>query len=151
MFYVRFEQCYARCCMTAEVACFANYGEISDARVATHLGERVASVLKTQDAYNTSDYIYAKGVTTEEAWKNAVSKIEELTQDYSYNGQQVRYFWFVDYRGGEGFQNEELRTIIKDMPGAVQLGEYINANTSNRLIGYMVPFENKNGSEGDDD
>lgn len=151
MYYVRFEQCYGRCCMTAEVANFLNYGEIPDDGVSQHLGERVASALKNNNSYSTSDYIYAKGATTEEAWKNAVDKIKELTQEYSYNGTQVRYFWFVDYRRGAGFKEEELRTIIKEMPGAVELGEYINANTANRLIGYMVPFENENGSEEDDD
>lgn len=151
MIYVRFEQCYVRCCMTAEVANFANYGEIPDNLVCQHLSERIAGYLKTNDVYHTSDYIYAKGATSEEAWKNAISKINDLTQDYSYNGQQVRYFWFVDYNDGTGWEHEELRTIIKEMPGVVKLGKYTNANTANKLIGYMVPFENKNGDCSDDD
>lgn len=151
MFYVRFETYYGRCCMTAEIANFSACGEISEHHLIARFGVTGARRLSEKQFVTTSDTTYAKGETVEEAWKNAIEGIKDGVQDYSYNGIQVRYFWFVDYGGDEGWQNDELRQVVKAMPGVVRLGKYRNANTGNMLIGYMVPFENENGSDEYDD
>lgn len=151
MVYVRMETSYARCCMTAEMARFINYGDLTPEQFSHEVGFTQAEYLRERNSIKLSDYFYGKGETSEEAWKNALEELRQYVQEYSYNGVQVRYFWFVKYRDEGEYENNELRTIIKDTPNIVKLGEHRNANTYNMLDGYMLVIENTNGTDGEDD
>lgn len=151
MIYVRMETSHAACCMTAEMARFINWGDMDPEQFSREISRHTAEYLREHNSCHMSDYFYGKGETSEEAWKNALEELRKYVQEYSYNGVQVRYFWFVDYCTGNGYENNELRTIIAASPNVVKLGTHRNANTYNMLDGYMLVIENTNGTDGEDD
>ena len=84
------------------------------------------------------DYI-GRGETIEAAWQALLNKLNE-----TYDPDQMLHIWFVKNEIGDGeddwceyYENEELRTIVKAIPGVVHLGESINPNSNNYIDGYM--------------
>lgn len=158
---VRMQFSGGACCATGELCGFSHFPE------EWFKGDRWSRngprTLQSVDPYNhralaqqgwskSSTYLYGQGDTVEQAWQNCLKAAQAQVDGYSYKGSQLRYFWFVKYRGDdEGYQNEPLRQIVANAPGVVKLGEYVNANSTNTVDGYMMVFENANGEEPEDD
>ena len=149
---------HGACCATGEMCAFtlfrpqdlANYGSTDRERVKYLARYAVDSIMK-DDRGRHGEYFYGKGESPEEAWNNALRCVQEHVDCYSYRGMQLRYFWFVKYRSQDEHENQHLRAIVQEIPNVVKLGAYVNANTGNLVDGYMVPFENVNGSELDEE
>lgn len=150
---VRMTLSYGACCATAELRSFAHYDD-------NWFGDhpwREKRTLATLDPYNhksleaqgfsrSGDHFYGTGDTFTQAWQNCLKAVQESVDGYSYKGVQVRYFWFVQYRDGDGtYQHNELRELVMNTEGVVKLGAYVNANSSNTVDGYMMVFNNANG------
>lgn len=148
---VRMEKEDGRCCMTAEMASFAEMEYIDKAHAIRNCGSASRSIQESHNGCRIGDYFYGFGEHKLDAWKNALAEIQKSMEHYSYNGYQVRYFWFVKYDGDTDYVADSLRTVIATTPGVVALGEMRNANTYNTLDGYMLSFENTNGTDGEDD
>lgn len=80
-----------------------------------------------------------KGATLTEAWADAVRKLLASQPGFSLQ------FWFVrrvinskrDH--AEAFDHEELRSIIKELPGAKCIAEeYVNPNSGNKIEGWII-------------
>lgn len=152
MFYVvRMEKEDGRCCMTAEMASFQEMGYANKEQAIRSSGSCSRSIQENDSGCRIGGYFYGFGESLNDAWKNSLAEIQKSMEHYSYNGYQVRYFWFVKYDGDSEYVADSLRTIIATTPGVVALGEMRNANTYNTLDGYMVPFENTNGTDGEYD
>lgn len=160
MYAVRMQFSAGACCATGEMCGFSSVGPSWFA--GDHWTRDKPRTLRDFDSLNhqalerdgyshSNPYYYGKGETIEEAWQNCLKGLAVRVQGYSYNGHQVRYFWFVNYRGDDGYENDALRKIVQAMPGVVALGEYVNANSSNKVDGYLVPFENTHGEEPEDE
>ena len=62
--------------------------------------------------------------------------------NYSDNQQRLLHMHFVcrkDYQGNypEGYEWDEVRELVKQIPGVVEMGPYINGNSGNKLISYF--------------
>ena len=142
---------YGSCCMTGEMLGYGHrkfapnqYRETPSEWLVDYYGEGLGGYLQKQDVYVYGDIIYAKGDTEEQAWKNALNKLQEMCNEYSYKGVQVRYFWFVDYnRDGNTFEAKALMDLVEKLPNVVNLGRHTNSNTHNLLQGYMAVFKNE--------
>lgn len=149
------------CCATAELCGFSHWDE--NWFKGDRWNQNFPRTLAQLDAYNHRDlerqgwshsnsYLYGQGETVEQAWQNCLKAAQAHVDGYSYKGSQLRYFWFVKYRGDdEGYQNEPLRQIVMNTPGVVKLGTYVNANSTNTVDGYMMVFENATGKEPEED
>lgn len=158
MYVARMNLSHGACCATGEMCGFALWGP----RDLEHWGgteraqlERIAPYCRDhilKYGYGRQgEYHYGKGETAEEAWNNALRATQDHVDSYSYKGHQLRYFWFVQYRGHDEYENNPLREIVQQLPNVVNLGAFRNANSGNMVDGYLVPFENVNGSEPDEE
>lgn len=126
----------AQCCISSEIGNFetgtgkswANY-KIRDAEDHADAAKKLLAMIVDDVKHGRGEY---------EGW--------------SYEGQQVRYFWFkkaMDYKGNypADYEFAELRAEVQNYPGVVKLGEYKNANTGNMCDGYMIVIDCEQGSE----
>lgn len=65
-----------------------------------------------------------------------------LPQRYSPNGKWVIQCWFKNDSNWDGtpstfYDNDELKILVEQIDGVVDLGVTINPNTGNRIHGYM--------------
>ena len=139
------------CCLTGEMCSFAVLElEFTERNIRDTTYNSVGAVLGNHYSQR-GDGFYGWGETPTDAWLKCLEAVQAGVNCYSYVGQQCRYFWFVDYQDGDGYQNDELREIVKNLPNVVKLGEYENANSANLVDGYMVPFVNANGQVREDE
>lgn len=130
----------ADCCIQSEVGNFNTWGE-------------------------RHDHFHAEGKTEEEVGKNMLNLIISTTQEksecydtYDYDGVQIKFFWFKDprnYKGGHGgkYQFDGLRQAVMKHEWAKHIGTYINANTGNKMDGWMlvIPCEKQEREDEDED
>ena len=146
MYRAYMRQAEGACCLTAEMCnfCLTPDTELTERAAGSFTYGNPLEVMENKWARRW-DFVYGWGETPTDAWLKALEAVQAGVNQYSYVGQQCRYFWFVNYLDGYGYQNEELREIVQALPNVVKLGEYENANSANLVDGYMVPFVNANG------
>lgn len=157
MIFVRMKDSYGACCATGELCSFSVFDEKwALEHLRQYPGRAPVSALIVHEPHQnelleigyvqSGDRYYGHGATVEEAWNNCLKGVDNSVQKYAYEGNQLRYFWFVSYADEEDdepvspYANQELRAIVQQLPNVVKLGVHRNANSNNFVDGYMAIF-----------
>ena len=139
--YLLLDKTDGHCCLTQEV-CNFRYSN-------------------TAGGYYT--FISGQGDTHAAAAADAIAQLKSKVQNAGhgdfknqYDGSQVFFFWFKkprDYKGNfaDQWEYEELRQELLKQDNVTELGEFLNSNSDNKLLGYMWTLDLENNRDDDED